>query len=185
MKARLQQLVVSFERLSGREQGMVLFMVVAVAAMVFGLGGYFVSRDLGARAKRIDAKLAKLEEIAALKQDYQARLAEQQRLASEVRGNAGTSILSYLESLSTRASVELRNASERPGEPTGSEQVREEAAEVTISNVSIDRLHEFLRQIEEGNRLVKVRRIKIKTRFDDAQKLDATVTVGTFKPAGG
>jgi hypothetical protein len=185
MRNQLEQLGSSFDRLSGREQVMVLFLVVALAGMVFGLGGYLVNRDLTARAKRIEAKTAKLKEIAALKQDYQARLAEQQRLASEVRGNAGARILSYLEGVSGRTGVELRNASERPGEPTGSDQVKEEAAEVTVQDVSIDRLHVFLQQIEEGNRLMKVRRLKVKTRFDNAQKLDATVTVATFKPTGG
>ena len=45
----------------------------------------------------------------------------------------------------------------------------------------LDRLYDFLRRIEEGNPLVKVRRVKIKTRFDNKQRLDAVVTVGTYK----
>ena len=34
------------------------------------------------------------------------------------------------------------------------------------------RVCDFLRRIEEGNPLVKVRRVKIKTRFDNKQRLD-------------
>ena len=52
---------------------------------------------------------------------------------------------------------------------------------VRVENVSIDRLHDFLKRIEEGNDLVKVRELQIETRFDNAKMLNAKVTVGTFK----
>lgn len=182
MRAKLNQVAAAFERLSGREQIMVAFMVVALLGMIVGFGGYFVNKDLTTKRKRIAAKMKKLEEIAALRSDYQRRLNEQKRLADEVRGNRNTRILSYLEGLSKKANIELQNASERQGEATGSEQVKEEAAEVMVKNVSLDRLYEFLRRIEQGNRLVKVRRLKIKTRFDNKEMLDASITVGTFKP---
>ncbi len=182
MKAKLSQFAAAFERLSGREQGMVLLMIVLLIGMIVGFGGYFVNKDLSSKHKRIAAKIEKLKEIGQLRGDYQRRLNEQKRLADEVRRNKETRILSYLEGLSQKANIELKNASERQGEVTGSDLVKEEAAEVLIQNVSLDRLYEFLRQIEEGNRLVKVRRLKIKTRFDNKEMLDASVTVGTFKP---
>ena len=59
--------------------------------------------------------------------------------------------------------------------------LKEVAAEVSVQNVSIDRLYDFLKRIEAGNRLVKVRKLEIKTRFDNPKMLDAKVTVGTFK----
>lgn len=185
MRARLNALATGFERLSGREQGMVLFLALAFIGIIFGFGGFLVNRDLASRNKRIDAKSGQLRELAELRGDYQRRLAEQNRLATEVRGNQGLRILSYLEELSKKANIDLGNAAERPGNPTGSEQVKEESAEVMVQNVSIDRLYEFLRQIEQGNPLVKVRQLKIRTRFDNKEMLDASVTVGTFKPASG
>ena len=75
-------------------------------------------------------------------------------------------------------------ASERQGEATGSDLVKEEAAEVKINNVSLDRLYDFLRRIEEGNPLVKIRRMRVETRFDNPEMLDAVVTVGTYKTTG-
>ncbi len=182
MKAKLSQFAVAFERLSGREQVMVIVMIVGLIGMIVGFGGYFVNKDLHAKHRRIEAKMEKLKEIAELRGDYQRRLNEQKRLADEVRRNKDTRILSYLEGLSKKANIELKNASERQGEATGSDLVKEEAAEVMIQNVSLDRLNEFLKQIEEGNHLVKIRRLKIKTRFDNKEMLDANVTVGTFKP---
>lgn len=185
MNKHIEKITAAFERLSGREQGMVVFMVLVVAGMIFGFGGYMVNKDLTARGRRIEAKTNDLREIAALRSDYQRRLNEQKAIADEVRTNSGTRILSYLEDLARRSNIDIGNASERPGEPTGSDQVKEEAAEVLVRNVSLDRLHEFLRQIEQGNRLVKIRRLKINTRYDNKEMLDASITVGTYKPTSG
>lgn len=183
MKARLHAIAVAFERMSGREQAMVLLLVLAFIGALVGFGGYVVNRDLAVRNKRIALKLEKLKELAELRSDYQRRLSDQNRLANEVKQNQGTRILSYLEDLAKRAKVDLQNAAERTGPSTGSDQVKEEAAEVMVQNVSLDRLYELLRSIEQGNPLVKVRQLKIKTRFDNKEMLDASITVGTFKPA--
>ena len=171
----------AFDSLSSREQVMVLLMFGTIFFMVLGLGGFLVKRDLAARERRIEAKLKKLEEAASLRSDYRRRLAEQKRVAGQIKRNNKVRLLSYLEKLSQQSNVSLKNASERPGESTGSDLVKEEAAEVKISNVSLDRLHDFLKRIEEGNPLVKVRRLRIKTRFDNPKMLDATITVGTYK----
>jgi hypothetical protein len=181
MKDLLRQIGTAFENLSSREQGLVVLMCAALFAMVLGFGGYFVNRDLAKRDRRIAAKAEKLVEIGALRSDYKRRLAEQNRLAGEVRRNNNVRILSYLEGLATAAGLTLRGASERQGEATGSDAVKEEAAEVRIDDVSLDRLNDFLHRIETGNPLVKVRRLKIKNRFDNKQRLDAVVTVGTYK----
>ena len=175
----------AFDSLSSREQLMVLSMFGALFVMVIGIGGYLIQQDLVARERRIEAKTKKLEEAASLRSDYQRRLREQKRVASQVKRNNNVRLLSYLEKLSQQSNVTLKNASERPGESTGSDLVKEEAAEVKISNVSLDRLHDFLKRIEEGNALVKVRRLRIKTRFDNPEMLDAVITVGTFKTTGG
>jgi len=183
MKQLMDNAWAAFDRLSAREQVMVVVMLTAIITMVLGFGGYLIQRDFSRREIRIDAKIEKLREVAALRSDYRRRLAEQEALAAEVKRNAQTRILSYLESLSEKAGIELANVRGRRGESTGSDLVAEDAAEVEIRNVSIDRLDAFLRAIEEGNRLVKVRRLKIRSRFDDPQMLDAQINVGTFKPA--
>lgn len=174
----------AFDNLSSREQVMVLSMFGALFFTVIGVGSFLIQRDLASRERRIEAKTKKLEEAAALRSNYQRRLAEQKRIASQVKRNNNVRLLSYLEKLSQQSNVSLKNASERPGEATGSDSVKEEAAEVKISNVSLDRLHDFLKRIEEGNQLVKVRRLRIKTRFDNPEMLDAVITVGTYKTTG-
>lgn len=181
MKNAIDALSRAFERLSGREQGMVLAMIIALSVFVVGLGQHLIGKDLARREARISAKLERLAELATVRNDYQRRLAEQQRLAAEIRRNNSVRLLSYLEGISKQANTEIKNAAERGGAPTGSEILHEEAAEVRVENVSVDRLYDFLKRIEEGNRLVKVRKLEIETRFDNPKMLNAKVTVGTFK----
>ena len=185
MKATLSSLGGQFERLSSREQIIALLMIMVLGGMVLGLGTFFVKRDLGRRDMRIAAKFEKLEKLAGLKGDYQRRLSEQNRLAAEIRRNNKTRLLSYIEDVSKKASIQLKNAAERQGEATGSDLLKEVAAEVKVENVSIDRLYDFLNRLERGNRLVKVRKLEIETRFDNAKMLNAKVTVGTFKTTEG
>lgn len=181
MKSKLDSLSSAFERLSGREQVMTLFLVVAISSFVLGMGTYFVGKDLKRRDGRIVAKTKKLTELQGLRANYQRRLADQNRLAAEIKKNNNTRLLSYIETVSKQANTEIRNAAERSGQSTGSSVLKEVAAEVSVQNVSIDRLYDFLKRIEAGNRLVKVRKLEIKTRFDNPKMLDAKVTVGTFK----
>lgn len=183
MKGQLASITASFERLSGREQLLALLLISTLFGLVVGLGGYFVRKDLKRGDARIAAKMAKLEDLAQLKGDYQRRLADQNRLADEIRRNNDTRLLSYIEEISKQSNITLKNAAERGGQSPASDVLKEVAAEVNVENVSIDRLYDFLKRIEDGNRLVKVRKVEIETRFDNAKMLNAKVTVGTFKTA--
>lgn len=185
MQAKIDALFAAFERLSSREQSLLLLVFVLLLGGLVGFGSYFVSSSIERQEARIDAKLEQLREIAELRADYRARLREQQRLTSEVRANASTRILSHVEKVAQQSGVELANASERPGQPTGSPQVREESAKVTVNAVSIDRLDAFLRKLDGGNRLVLVRGVRVAPNYEQPERLDATITVGTFKATGG
>lgn len=180
MRGKLGSLTAAFGRLSSREQLMVLFVGLGLCFIVLFFGGFVVSKDLRSKDVRITAKAKSLAEVGSLRTDYARRLASQNRLAEQIRQNGHVRLLSYLEEVGKAANVSLDNAAERGGQTFG-DLLKEESAEVRVSNVSMDRLYDFLRRIEEGNQLVKVRRLKVKKRYDNPQRLDATVTVGTFK----
>ncbi len=185
MRERVDELFSAFERLSSREQSLLLLVLVLLLGGGVFFSSYFFSRGIERQEKRIEAKIRQLEEIAGLRADYQNRLREQQRLTGEVRSNANTRILSYVERVANDSGVQLQNATERPGQPTGSPEVREESAKVTVQSVSIDRLDDFLRRLDTGNRLIQVREVRVNPNYENNKRLDATVTIGTFKVAVG
>lgn len=185
MREQIDALYAAFDRLSSREQSLLLLIIVLVLGGIVGFGSFFTSRSLARQEKRIEAKLGQLREVAELRADYQARLREQQRLTNEVRANGTTRILSLVEKVARDSGIELKNAAQRPGQPTGSPEVREETAKVTVEAVSLDRLDDFLKRLDEANRLVVIRGLRIKPNYEKSKRLDATVTVGTFKASGG
>lgn len=182
MRNLSEKLRTSFERLSSREQGLILLLAVTLFLLIFG-GTHLMSQShFKKTTRRIAAKRNDLKEAMSLREDYQRRLRAQEKITDSVRGNAELRLLSYLDDVSKKASVELKDARPQSDEKTGSPQVKEEAATVTVKKVSLDRLHSFLKRIEEGNQLVLVRRLNIRRSFEDPEMLDATITVGTFKP---
>ena len=100
MKSTIDSLSSSFERLSGREQVMTLFLVITVFVFILGISTYFVGRDFERRTKRIAAKSKKLGELQGLRADYQRRLSDQNRLAEKIKKNNDTRLLSYIENVS-------------------------------------------------------------------------------------
>lgn len=185
MSERIDALYAAFERLSSREQSLLLLVIVLLLGGVVGFGSYFTSKSIQRQERRIQAKLGQLREISNLRADYQSRLREQQRLTSEVRNNGRTRILSYVEKVAQESGVELKNASQRAAQPTGSPEVREETAKVTVESVSLDRLDDLLKRIDEGNRLVVIRGLRIQPNYENSKRLNAVITIGTFKATGG
>lgn len=183
MRDKINQVTAAFERLSARDQQLSLLLVVLVLVGIVGFGGYFLNKKVKGAESRIEHKLDQLKEAARLRGDYKRRLAEQNRLTNEVKANGNTRILSYLERAFKDAGIEMRNASESPGPATGSKAVREEVAKVSVKGVSIDRLNSLLEKIEKGNRLVKIRRLRINQNYENNKQLNADITIGTFKAA--
>lgn len=181
MKERYDALMAGFERLSSREQSLLLLVVVLVLAGLVGFGSYFTSRSLAKQERRIERRVEQLREVAQLRSDYQARLREQQRLTSEVKNNRRTRLLSYLERVAKDVDVTMQDVEQRTDKPTGSPEVREEMAKVSIKAVSANRLDAFLRGVDQGNRLVVVRSVRITPNFENPKRLNATISVGTFK----
>lgn len=185
MQERFDALYAAFERLSSREQSMLLLTIVLVLGGIVGFSSYFVSSALNAQQRRISGKIQKLAHIHELRADYQARLREQQRLTSEVKRNGRTRILSHIERIAKMAGVKIKNVSTPRGTPSSSPEVQEETAKFTVDSVSIDRLNNFLSRLDRGNKLIVVRGVRIKNNYEKPKRLDATITVGTFKMAGG
>ncbi|MBX2812827.1 MAG: hypothetical protein KTR25_13500 [Myxococcales bacterium] len=185
MDERFDALYASFERLSSRDQSLLLLTIVLMFASLIGFSSYLVSRSITRQERRIEAKLTRLRHIHELRADYQARLRQQKRLTNEIRSNNRTRILSHVERIAKAASIDLKNASERPGQPTGSPEVREEVAKVSVESVSLDRLNDFLKRLDQSSRLVVVRGVRISPNYEKPKRLNATITISTFKMAGG
>jgi len=179
------RLVSSFQRLSERERRLVA--LTSVVAIVFFVGGgsWAASNARDAKERRVKAKQEQLDQILALRERYQEAEANEKRASARVKSNT-TSLFSLLQKAAGELGLQLNDLNERKV-PVKDTELVEVSVDVNLKEVSIDKLNAFLEKIEGKRRdgVVKVQKLKVKTRFDQPDMLEVSMTVATWKPAGG
>ena len=66
------------------------------------------------------------------------------------------------------------------GSTAGSDKISESIVEFDLNKLTLDKLTNFLNAIEHGPHLVKVKKVRIRTRLDDPNSVDASLTVATY-----
>ncbi|MEW6434049.1 MAG: type II secretion system protein GspM [Myxococcota bacterium] len=168
----------SLATLSARERRMVTFAAVAVAVfLVFIITFTFGSKADSIR-RRTAEKIAKLEEVQTVAGGYgQARAAqeamERQLAASNVR------LISYLEEKAQKTGIELPTINPKADVQLEGTKIVESAVEVTLTDVKLNRLVEFLTLVEAGPGIVKVRYMRLEPRVSN-ESITAWLTIATY-----
>lgn len=168
-----------FERLSTRERRMVLATGGAVLAFALFLILFSFSNSANGYRKRTDQKLAKLREVQTLAASYSQATAarqavEQQLTASNVR------LMSYIEDKATRAGLGVPNMTPKNDVGVGDGQIIESAVELTLTDIDLRKLYDFLQDVESGPGVVKVKSLRIEPHAA-AKTLTAWTTVATYR----
>jgi hypothetical protein len=177
LREQIDQARQAFSRLSQQEQFMALGIGGAVALLsLIGLG-FWVSGAIDATEHRVKVKTDQLTEVAQLQSDYRARKTERERKMRELAGDVR--LVSLVEGVAKQAGVEISQLSPDDGEPNEDGIVKSRVG-LRASNLSADRLQDFLSRLENARGLVIVERLKITRPYrHDTVNLELTVT--TFK----
>lgn len=166
-------------KLSPRERVLVSVAALGVALFAIWLVSFQISRGISAREARIEDKTRVLSQVGKMAEGYRRRQAERQGLEARLKGPP-VQLLSFISQTGTSLGVEVTDV--RPtasqGELAG---LKEEAVEVNLARVDLGRLARLVQTLERGQGVVKVRRLRITTRGDDPQLVDATVVVATYR----
>lgn len=166
-------------KLSPRERVLVAVAALGVALFAIWLVSFQISRGISAREARIEDKTRVLSQVGKLAEGYRLRQAERQGLEARLKGPP-VQLLSFISQTGATLGVEVTDV--RPtasqGELAG---LKEEAVEVNLARVDLGRLAKLVQALERGPGVVKVRRLRITTRGDDPQLVDATVVVATYR----
>ncbi len=168
-------------RLSPRERVMVSAAAAAVVLFAMLLSGTGVSRAISAREERIEEKTRLLAQIGRLTLGYRQVQAERAALESRLKGPP-VALMSFVAQTGQQLGIEVNDL--RPGAPGGSEGVSEESVEVSLARIDLPKLARLLDGLERGPGVVKVRRLRVTTRSDDAQLVDVTLLVATYRLKG-
>lgn len=169
-------------RLSQRERvAITLGAVFVLGAILYGL---VLSPALEKRSRWLSMAVRKKQELARF-EELKTRYVELTRSLSgfEKRigsSRGGDSLLARLESGAREAGIQDKIASMKPLKTKMESGIEESSVELRLEKLDLGSLTGFLKNVEDKDRLIRIRRIRIKARFDDPSLLDATLLVSTL-----
>lgn len=173
----------SFAALSSREKRMVGGASLAVAIFVVFMVTFSFNSKADAIRRRTQEKIAKLDEVQTLATGYRDAKARQDALESQLRAS-NVRLVSYLEEKAKPAGIELPSINPKADVPLEGSKIIESAVEVTLTDVKLNRLVDFIQSVEAGPGIVKVKYLRLEPR-PNAVPENGTVTawlqVATYK----
>jgi general secretion pathway protein M len=168
-----------WDQISQREQR--LLMVAGGAVLAFAL--FFTLFSFSTSAARYRAstqsKLAQLQEVQALAASYNQATAARNAIEAQLSSN-DVSLLTYISDKATAAGLEVPNMTPKGEVGIGDGKILESSMELTFTDVDLRKLTEFLRSVESGPGIVKVKYLRIEPR-PATDSLTAWTTVSTYK----
>lgn len=178
LSAQFDRLSSGLATLSGRERRLVVAAaVVLIAFFAFLVTHVFSNRADAVRARTL-AKARQIEEIAVLSTSYDAHVAAQKALEAKL-ASSNIRLISFLDERAQKARVELQSQNPRPDVALGTSRIVESSVEVTLTDVKINRLYDFLSSIEDVSDVVKLKYLRIEPRAASAT-VTAWLTVATY-----
>ena len=172
------QIRLAFERLTQREQLMVVGGSAGAILLSLMLLGLVVSRAIASERGRVRVHTEQLLQVQALQGEFRARQAErQERLRALSASNVR--LVGLVEEAARQAGIEIGQLRPEDGEPA-TDGVIESRVDLRAAGLSADRLQDFINRIEGGPGVVIVRRLKI-TRPYRKDVADIELTVTTYR----
>jgi general secretion pathway protein M len=178
---RLQDFAAAVEqylaRLSTRERVLVGIAVAVFLSLGLIVIGFSLSGAISRREASIREKGKALQEIWSLAATYKERDARRKQLEEKLR--VPVKLFTYIDELSKKQGVEIGDMQDR-GNTTGADKVTEAVVEFDLSKLTLDKLTNFLNAIEHGPHILKIKKIRLRTRLDDPNSVDVSLAVATY-----
>jgi hypothetical protein len=126
-------------------------------------------------------------QIETLRTAYDAAAAREKAADARIQSASTTSLFTLLQKSAGELGLALSDLNERRL-PVKDSELTEVTVDVNLKEISVDKLVTLLEKIEgrSSDGVVKVSKLKVKTRFDNPEMLEASLTVSTWKaPSGG
>ncbi|HOX45269.1 MAG TPA: type II secretion system protein GspM [Myxococcota bacterium] len=178
---RIENLTAALGRLSPRERVMVIGLVVAVLMFVGTLLALWISSSLSSLERRIADKTSKLETMLGVRQTFEEAKTVQKRSQDVMRRGREIQLMGMLETLAKQQGVNIGDMKQATPSVDTATKVRENKVEVNIKQITIDRLVEFLEELERRAKTVAIRKLHVRQNFQQPDQLEVSFTVSNFE----
>jgi len=179
LKALLAEVQSRFQQLSPRERRLVTLAGSAVAAFLFLILLFSFSNTAAGYRRRTDQKLIKFREVQALAATYREAEQARQHIEQQLTAN-NVSLVSYVEDKGTSAGLSIPTLTPKGDVPLAEGRIIESSVEIMMPDVRIDKLVNFLNDVERGPGVIKVKYLRVEPRAS-AENLTAWATIATYR----
>jgi general secretion pathway protein M len=154
--------------------------IVLAAVLIVLVGLSAMNSRISALEKKRAAREADVADMMRLKFRYQmASMVSQQLQGRLMATKPDDSPAKVIEEIGIKG----RNSQIKPAKGDDIPGYQEDAADVKIEGLSANEATNLIYRIEKGTRPVTIKKAYIKQRFDDASKVDVSLTIALIKPA--
>ncbi len=158
-------------------------LVIGGGALVIAFLVFFVTFTFGNTANairnRTTQKLAKLDEVLALTANYRQAKAAQEAAERQL-SQSNIKLLSYVEDNAKQKGLDLPSITPKAEVMIDGTKIVENSVELTLTDVKLNRLVEFLTAIENGPGVVKVKYLRLEPRPQN-ETITAWLTIATYR----
>ncbi|MGE4580607.1 MAG: type II secretion system protein GspM [Desulfuromonadales bacterium] len=129
---------------------------------------------------QITSRQRQMGEIQQLRQEFlrlNQRIAQAEAQLARARS---FSLFSFVEEAGARIASRENLVSMRPQPASEQNGFREEAVEIKLEKIRLDQLVQLLYEIETTEAFLRVKNLRVKTRFDNRSQLDATLVIASL-----
>jgi len=161
--------------------------VLAVGAVVLGLlliiFGVVIpyGKAIEHLDRTINSRQGQLAEVRQLQADYRILKKQADQLQRELGRRKGTPPLTFLEETASRIAGRENLVLMRPLPVVTQGQLRIETIEFKLERLGLEQALQILQEVEQAKPPMRVDRLHLKQRFDDAAQLDINVTVSATR----
>jgi general secretion pathway protein M len=168
----------SFSTLSARERRLVTVAGLVVSVFVVFMVTFSFANKATAIRNRTTTKTEKLAKVQDLAASYnqsraQREMAERQLAASNIR------LSSFLEDIAKQKGVDLPTINPKADVAIEGTKIVESSVEVSLTDVKLNRLLEFLAAVEGGQGVVKVKYMQLEPRVA-SESITARLQIATY-----
>jgi general secretion pathway protein M len=168
-----------FEQLSGRERQLVVVAGSAVLLFILFITVMSFANSANTYRRRTQDKLAKLQEVQQLAASYNQATAARTSIEQQLT-NSDVRLLTYISDKATAAGLDAPTMTPKGEIGIGDGNILESTMDLTFIDVDLRKLTDFLRTVESGPGIIKVKYLRIEPR-PASESLTAWATVATYK----
>ena len=172
-------------RMNERERRLAMI-TVGVALVLVLLGGITLGGgSLAKRQRLVATRRGEIAQLDALRGKYQEAVMAETRSQQRIKSNTAT-LFSLMQKSAGEVGLPLTDLNERRTPVKDAAELNEVSVDVTLKEISVDKLATLLEKVEgkRNDGVVKVMKLKVKTRFDNPELLETSMTVSTWKSTG-